>query len=305
MALKYKRTAAAIVALATMVISSVAHGDFVTLVDAGWVIHNNGGGATIDTGTGTTSSPALTPGDNITVMAPFSPISLASDGDFITLTTTLSMAGRSTTGVNTLNTQLRFGLFNGPAGPVMADDTSNVGFAAQYANASQTHLKVFAPSNGAATDPLVSGSLGAVIGDVATHMNVTADPENDSIQGANPSAFYELTLTRNAGKLDITGEISGGNYLSSFNVLGFNSVTFPMDGPFSFNRLGFFLGDNVNAAGVNGLGGATFANVTITTNVAAIPESRFGILAVALLLGIVTTGLKVFHVCRRRGQPQP
>ena len=45
-------------------------------------------------------------------MAPFADVTLASDGDFVEGKVTMAMSGRTTTGVNTLNTQLRLGLFH-------------------------------------------------------------------------------------------------------------------------------------------------------------------------------------------------
>jgi hypothetical protein len=108
--------------------------------------------------------------------------------------------------------------------------------------------------------------------------NVTADPDNDSIQGANPTAAFEMTITRNAGKMDITGSIAGGSYLSSFNIPGYTSVNFPAKGSFTFDRVGFFLGNNVNAQN-----GSTFNNVTVETNV--VPEPAVCVLAATALIG--------------------
>ena len=71
-----------------------------------------------------------------------------------------------------------------------------------------------------------------------------------------------MTLTRSGGNLAITGQISGGSYLSTFSLPAFSSATFPANGSFNFNRVGFFLGNNVNAQG-----GSTFSNVVVETNV--------------------------------------
>jgi hypothetical protein len=237
-----------------------------------------------------TNSPTFTAADlaadTISVMAPFAGITLANDGDFIKLTTTLTMTSRSTTGVNTLNTHLRFGLFDGPAGPVVAADTPNVGILAQYANSNQGHLQVFEQST-AAVDPLNSSLT--VIGQQPT--NVVVDPENDSIQGANPTTSYEMTVTRSGGNLNITGQISGGNYLSTFSIPGFNSATFPTGGSFTFDRVGFFLGNNVNAQG-----GSTFANVVVETNV---PEPSSCLLAATLIVGAMLTQSRDRHAFRQ------
>ena len=230
-----------------------------TIAVTDWVVHNTNGSITV--AGAATNSPTFTAvdiaTDTMSIMAPFPSITLANDGDYIKLTTTLTMTNRSGTGVNTLNTHLRFGLFNGPVGAVVASDTPNYGILAQYANSNQGHLKVY-ENNTATVDPL-SGSL-ALIGEQPTY--VTVDPENDAIQGANPTATYEMTLTRSGGNLAITGQISGGSYLSSFSLPAFSSATFPANSSFNFNRVGFFLGNNVNAQG-----GSTFSNVVVETNV--------------------------------------
>ncbi len=252
--------------------------DAASIPVTGWVVHNTNGAITVTDGN--TNSPKFTAADVasdiMTLMAPFDAVTLANDGDYIKLTTTLSMANRSTTGVNTLNNNLRFGLFDGPGSPVVAEDAPNYGFFAQYANSNQTHLKVQAQET-AATSPM--DTTFTTIGSVALG-NVTADPEDSSIEGANPTADYEMIITRSGGKLNITGKISGGDYLSTFAVTDHSSTVFPADGSFTFDRVGFYLGNNVNARD-----GSTFSNVTIETNV-EIPEPGSMVLLVSSLIGI-------------------
>ena len=277
----------AVAAMAIVAVRSQTHGATIPVTD--WVVHNSVGAVTADDEE--TNSPKFTAADmaadTMTVMAPFSSISLANDGDYIKLTTILSMSNRSTTGINTLNTHLRFGLFDGPAGTVVAADAPNHGIFAQYANANQGHLKVFEQAT--ATDNPMNNSH-TLIGEQPA--NVVVDPENDSIQGANPSAYFEMTLTRNGGNLDVAGQISGGNYLSTFSIPGFNSATFPTGGPFTFNRVGFFLGNNVNAQD-----GSTFADVLIETNV---PEPGSCLLAATVAVGGLMMGRPVRRTSRHR-----
>jgi hypothetical protein len=114
--------------------------------------------------------------------------------------------------------------------------------------------------------------------------------------------LFELSLTRNAGKIDLFGKISGtdsvsGNpYLSTFTQNGISSANFPTNGTFSFNRLALNLLDNVNGASAN-LSGAV-------VNFAVVPESRFGILAIAVAMGATFTGLKMRRASRLRNLPQ-
>ena len=211
-----------------------------TIPVMGWNVHN--GTSTVG---GTASNPTFTPGDNLTLMAPFSTVTLGSDGDFIEGSTTLTLNARTAnTGVNALNTQLRVGLFNGPAGPVAANDVPNVGFIVEYTNAAAGGL-IREQSSLAQTNPFTSPTN---IG------NGVQDAGADSIQGANPGPVtFTLRLTRNAGKIDLLGSISGvdavsGNpYLASYSLAGFSSSTFPENGAFTFNRIGLFLGGNADA----------------------------------------------------------
>jgi hypothetical protein len=255
----------ALAAVATFAIATVAHGTLITAPVTGWVVHN--GTSTVTDGG--TDSPTFTAGDNITVMAPFNDITLAADGDYLEFTTTLTMNGRTTTGANTLNTQLRVGLFNGPPGAVVASDIPNVGFIIEYTNQGtgglireQTSLTQTAPFVGPAN-----------IGN--------GTPDSDSIAGADPPPVsLTLRLTRNAGEIDLSGEISGGSHLATYTVTGYSSGTFPLDGEFNFNRVGIFLGDGVNAAS------ARLDDATVETNV---PEPTSAMFA-AIAFGAIMTG---------------
>lgn len=270
----------AIVAVAMVAAASLAHGALITTPVTGWEVHN--GTSTVTNGG--TNAPTFTPGDNITVMAPFSDIELANDGDYVKFTTALTMSGRSTTGANTLNTQLRIGLFNGPAGAVVANDIPNVGFIIEYTNQPAGGL-IREQTSATQTNPFTGPTN---IG------NGTAD--SDSIAGANPPPVnLELTLTRIAGKLDLTGQISGGNHLANYSVTGYSSATFPMDGEFNFNRIGLFLGDGVNAAS------ASLSDALITTNV---PEPSSCIFAATAAVGGALIGRRARSASRRPRRAQ-
>lgn len=237
----------------------------------GWTVHNFSGSA--PTIAGTPAAPTITPADDVVVMAPFSPVTLVNDGDSITVSTVLELRQRSTVGINSLNTQLRFGLFNGPPGPVSADDAPNLGFIIEYSNAAAGGL-IREQQSAAQTNPFVSP---ANIG------NGSQDAGADSIQGANPGPVqFELTLTRNGGLIDLSGSISGTDsvsnnpYLASYAATGYNSANFPANGAFTFSRIGLFLGGNVNAAD------AVLRDSAVSTNV---PEpSTMSLLAAASLL---------------------
>ena len=84
-----------------------------TIAATDWVVHNTNGSITVaDAATNSPTFTAVdTAADIMSIMAPFPSITLADDGDYIKLTTTLTMTNRSGTGVNTLNTHLRLWAF--------------------------------------------------------------------------------------------------------------------------------------------------------------------------------------------------
>ena len=122
-----------IVALATVALPLQVNAGTIPVTD--WVVHNTNGSITVTNAN--TNSPSFkaadVASDVMSLMAPFSAVTLANDGDFIKLTASLAIANRSGTGVNTLNTHLRLGLFDGPGAPVVAGDSPDYGFIAQYA----------------------------------------------------------------------------------------------------------------------------------------------------------------------------
>ena len=233
-------------ALATIALASPA--DAATEPVTGWAVHN--GTSTVG---GTSEAPTFTPADNMTLMAPFSAISLVNDGDFVEATTTLTLIDRTANlTANFLNTQLRFGLFNGPSGPVVADDISNLGFIIEYTNAAAGGL-IREQTNASQTNPFVSPTnLG----------NGAQDSGGDSILGANPGPVtFTLRLTRDAGQIDLTGSISGTEsgtgdaYLSTYTL---NNIV-PSDTTFTFDRIGLFIGPNADATS------ATVTNSLVTS----------------------------------------
>jgi hypothetical protein len=306
MAIHRNLKAAAILAVAALAQLHIAHADVVVPLDpSGWVFHNQAvAGGTVS---GTLNSPTFKQADNVVaVMAPFAyPVPLLNNGDFVEVSLTLQMSTRAgdSLGANALNTGLRIGLFNGPAGPIVPGDTGNLGILAQYQNNLGTPAMggpVNEQTNPAGTNPFQNPTL-ALIG------NGGADAGGDSIRGANVgNVLFDLKLTRNNGKFDITGQISGTDsvslnpYSSAINLLGYT----PTAAAFAFNRVGFFFGNRADgdAPTTNSNFTATLSNVTITTNVAAVPESQFGMLAVALAIGGVTIGVRVHRASPRRGQ---
>jgi hypothetical protein len=210
--------------------------------------------------------------------------SLVNDGDSIHVATTLTLNSRSSSGINTLNTQLRFGLFNGPSGAVGASDIPNLGYIIEYTNQAAGGL-IREQANTTQTNPFNSPTN---IG------NGSQDSGVDSIQGANPGPVtFNLTLTRQAGQINLAGSISGtdsvsGNaYLANYAVNGYTPTIFPANSAFTFNRIGLFLGDGVNAS----------TAVLSNTSVSAVPESPWCVTAAVACMG---TLVGTRRVLRRR-----
>jgi hypothetical protein len=180
------------------------------------------------------------------------------------------------TGTNFLNTQLRFALLDSTTAAPTPSDFPNVGLTMEYTNTAAGGL-MREQSSATQTNPFTSPT---------TMGHGTQEANAGSIQAANPGAVtFDYKFTRNGGKLDLSGTISGtdsvtGNpYLAPFTFNGWSSTTFPAGGSFTFNRMAVFLGPNVDATS------ATLTNSSVTT----IPEPAswmLGSLAIGgLLLG--------------------
>jgi hypothetical protein len=273
--MKVKRsTIWAAVAVTATVLATPSMQGAIIIPTSGWAVHNG----TSVVGAGGTSSPTFTPADDqLTVMSPFSDIELENVGDYITLKADLTISGRTgppVTNANSMNTQLRIGLFNGPAGAIVGPPTPDVpnhGIIIEYSNAGGL---LRAQKSNTEPNPFINIPAGNNINN-AIHTG-------GSIQGANPTPIsIELTLTRaNAGTLDISGEISGMDGANPYqSVYSFNGYV-PTGVGFSFNRVGFHFGNNTNATS------ASLTNARIETNV---PEPGTGIL-LAIVVGSVLTG---------------
>jgi len=245
----------------------------------GWIVHN--GTSTVG---GTADTPTFTPGSNLTLMAPFSDVTLANDGDFIEGKTTLTMNARTAnTGVNNLNTQLRFALLDSSNATLTAGDAPNLGITMEYTNLAAGGL-LREQSSAAQTNPFTGPT---------TIGNGGQDSGGDSIQGANPGPVtFDFKLTRSGGKLDLSGTISGtdsvsGNpYIAPFSFTGWSSATFPANGTFTFNRMAVFLGSNVSAT-----------NASLTdSQVITIPEPASAV----LVAGLFFLGICVIRVRQSR-----
>jgi hypothetical protein len=225
----------------------------------GWAVHNG----TSAVG-GTAAAPTFTPGDNLTLMAPFNGIALPNDGDYVEVKTTLDLNDRTANlGPAALNTQLRLGIFNGPTGAIGASDVPNLGYTMEYTNAVGGGL-IREQESLTQTNPFTSPTAR---GD--------GDAPTGAIQGANPAPVtFTLRMTHSSGALALSGSIISTEFTGLFAYS-------PLNGVSSFNRIGLFFGPNVDATN------AVLTDSTVTTNV---PEPCSMILAAAAVFGGVLAG---------------
>jgi hypothetical protein len=259
---------ALVATMALVAVGNEARADLVLPV-ADWALHN---------GTGTvgnsTNSPTFSVADNNTFMGRFANVLLSNAGDFVSLSATLNVNTRTNDnlGPNSLNTQLRLGLFNGPDSAVALMDSPNLGFLIEYSNTSGGG-RISTQTNTSQKSPLTNANI---VG------NGSPDAGDDTLQGADLGPVgFQLKLSRNAsGMIDLTGAISGTDstnghpYAANFAQGNLDASVIG----FAFDRVGFFFGDKVD-----GVNGATLSDVNITTNVAAVPESRFGMGLIAVI----------------------
>lgn len=269
----------------------------------GWVVHSLLGSAPAATSGLGTNSPSFdtrhgggSTNNGITVMADFGggmfpfgdSIKLHKDGDYIKASTTVTMVGREVGGTAFLNGNLRIGLYNGPNASVSAGDGPHVGIINGYANTDHNPfgnngVRVEQRSSNAGANPM-NGGTATLVG------NGTSIAPANSLQGSEttatpwnvaPAATFELVITRNANKLDVTGSIirtsAPAGTLATYSILGYDPGAGLLDanGNFTFNRMGFFLGNGVR-------GNSTLGNVRIETNV---PEPATAGLALVALVG--------------------
>jgi hypothetical protein len=207
-----------------------------------------------------TSTPSFDNAGGMDVVGGFPTISL-DPGDFIQVTATMSVTGGDTSYGN----QLRMGLFREiGSGPNTGDGTGYSGISAAYLDNLREHIdparaRIF--SSGGAGAPVVIGSAGT-------------DPEADTINSANFTANFTMTITRDGANLDISGSIvsAAHNFTQSFSVDDYAPTTAVLD-KYDFNRVGFLVGS---------VGGSQldFSNVIVTTNV---PEPAASTIALGAL----------------------
>lgn len=223
-----------------------------------------------------TSSPVFGNGtadsaDGQTIYASTPTYSLASVGDSIALSGTVTFEGL----VTPQSDQFRFGFYdaNGQTGA-----TGWLGYFATNSGTStgDTRSRLWERNNPN------TGSFGSGAG-ATTLAFAGATPSNTAF--ASGTYAYSLVATRTVSGLDLSWSIIETGAGADYSVSGtFSDVTAQT---FSFNRVGFFTGGGLNA------GRVSLADVDLTFTPAAVPEPSSAALAAGLLgIGFVATRRK-------------
>jgi hypothetical protein len=187
----------------------------------------------------------------------FQQITLARSGDKIVFTGSVTLAGTVNSPLSSGNpkTQFRFGLFEGDsAGP---DDNGWVGY-----SMSNRHGNNSGPNGTLGRKPV--GNTSAYLSTTGQNTLGTQAGDNTSASLFNDDTYYmNMTIQRSGNDLVISATLDGLNgFTQSISATDTTALT---QGTYSFNRLGFLLGNNLAADQ------ATFSNLLITYVPAAFP----------------------------------
>ncbi len=241
-----------------------------------WITISNDAAATSNTITNAANSTTIGGVEGYQTLGSFTPVTL-NDGQYIELTGTYSMLGRlssAATDLQRLRDQVRIGLFRAPgADPLQAQNLT--GYIIEHRNEiREIRTPILAPATG--QSPFVSQrstALGAFSN--AAPNGVTGgntDPalftEEDLVTGVDVTLTIQYRIARDGANLDITGTIAGtpvtvpplgatpptdsdGAFLETFSLQNYNpaidlSGTGSDDFDFTFNRVGFLMGGNID-----------------------------------------------------------
>jgi hypothetical protein len=180
--------------------------------------------------------------------SPFPAVTLVNTGDRVELRALVTLSGtvNSAAGSGTPRTQFRFGLFDGTDDGV---DTGWVGYYLSNAHGNGT------PAGTLARKPV--GNTSAYLS--TTGQNSLASTTGDGSVFNDDTFTLLMTIQRLADDvLSISGSISGTPATNFNQALGATDVTASTLGTFTFDRVGFLMGGNLDADQ------ASFSNVDVT-----------------------------------------
>ncbi len=210
----------------------------------GWVFtntNNPGGAASFTGGSAATNSPVTLDADGETIVANFTPITLA-NADVLTLT------GSVTFDSPLANAQFRFGLFNAPAPAATGVGSNYVGFSASAPASQGAAGAQLAAGNGTSSNPFTT------TGGVSTNL-VNFTGNIPGAPAANTTLDYMLQVTRIGDTASLFASITDGD---QYDVTWQIDDVAPVPASFSYNSVAFLMGGSLNATL------ATYGDIDVT-----------------------------------------
>ena len=228
----------------------------------GWVVTNwaFGDPTTLTVMDAETNSPSVTPATGVSLLAGYPSVTL-NHGDVIQGSGSMTITGADGF---LLAIQFRIGLFR------EADSGPNTGDGVGYTGFTIENDGLLKETSGA-SNPFSSGG--------AVPIAPGIDPEGDMLNAQNFTASFSLAIRRVGDNLDFEGLITDGNlYNEHFAFSGYP----PGNLDFSFNRIGFLVGNTARADT------AFLSNVEVM-HVRAVPEPAAALMVVLALLPVWRT----------------
>ncbi len=238
----------------------------------GWALIFDGDNDTSFTGvSATTASPVVNDAHKSSIAANFPTVTLA-DGQSLTLTGTVSFSSAL------VNSQFRWGLFDGDNPVTTGQGDEYAGFFSTAPTAAQSNNSIwFNDADAGLVHPFDTGNAGGPYsaGQIAAMSAPSTTP------AANTPLNFTLTVARNGSAFDVSASITDGNtYTSTGGATGVS----PNINGFTFDSVAFLIGGSTSGSWNNV--NATFSNIDVTF----VPEPS------AALLG----GLGMLALMRRR-----
>ncbi len=216
----------------------------------GWALIFDGDNDTSFTGaSATTASPVVSDAHKSSIAANF-PAVILEDGQSLTLTGTVSFS------VTLVNSQFRWGLFDGDNPVTAGQGDEYAGFFSTSPSISQTNNSIWINDPDAGlVHPFDTGNAGGP--NSASPITAMSAPTTTPV--ANTPLNFALTITRNGSALDVSASITDGNTYTSTG--GATGVAPNING-FTFDSVAFLIGGSTSGSWNNV--NATFSNIDVT-----------------------------------------
>ncbi len=225
----------------------------------GWALIFDGDNDTSFTGvSATTASPVVGDAHKSSIAANFPTVTLA-NGQSLTLTGTVSFSGAL------VNTQFRWGLFDGDNPVTTGQGDEYAGFFSTAPSAAQSNNSIWSnDADAGLVHPFDTGNAGGPY----SASPITAMSAPATTPAANTPLNFTLTVARNGSTLDISASITDGNTYTS--TAGTTGVAPNING-FTFDSVAFLIGGSTSGSWNNV--NATFSNIDVTPGGGVNPDT--------------------------------